>query len=883
MNIVVVESPAKAKAINKYLGQDYKVLASYGHVRDLSAKEGSVLPDDGFAMTWAVDTRAQKRIGEIAEALKGADHLYLATDPDREGEAISWHVMELLSERGALNGVEVKRVVFHEITRNAVLEAMTHPRDLDKPLIEAYLARRALDYLVGFTLSPVLWRKLPGSRSAGRVQSVALRMICEREAEIEAFKAREYWTVDGEFANAKSEMLTARLTHLGGEKLTKFSLGGEAEAKAASDRISSLEFSVGEIERKQVRRHPQPPFTTSTLQQEASRKLGFSASRTMRIAQRLYEGLDIGGDTVGLISYMRTDSVRLSNEAIAECRRLIPAQYGQAYLPDAPRIYKSRAKNAQEAHEAIRPTDFFCLPQEIVRLLDSDQFRLYELIWKRAVASAMESARLDQVAINVAAADGTTLRATGSTVTFDGFLRLYQEGRDDPAEGANGEQTLPRLTEGEAMSRRKVIPEQHFTQPPPRYTEASLVKRMEELGIGRPSTYASILSVLQQRDYVRLEKKRFVPEDRGRLVTSFLVSFFKRYVEYDFTARMENRLDDISGGKANWKEVMGGFWESFAAAVAETKDLTTTEVIDALDEVLGPHFFNDDGSGRNPRDCPNCDSGRLGLKLGKYGAFIGCSTYPECKYTRKLAAGDESPEAALIGANGPVNLGGDAVSGEAVTLRNGPYGFYIQLGEGEDKKKPKRVSLPKEIAPDALTLKTALGLLALPRDVGPHPDTGKMIQAGIGRFGPYLRHNGAYASLGPDEDLLTIGLNRAVDLLQNAKPRGESGKLRVLGEHPEDGKPVSLHGGRYGPYVKHGSINATVPPDRSLDTLTLDEALVLIADRVARGPAKKKTARKTGKKTAKKAGTGKSKARKAAARKRAAKKRIAPRVPTDAG
>jgi DNA topoisomerase-1 len=433
------------------------------------------------------------------------------------------------------------------------------------------------------------------------------------------------------------------------------------------------------------------------------------------------------------------------------------------------------------------------------------------------------------------------------------------------------------------LSRRKVIPEQHFTQPPPRYTEASLVKRMEELGIGRPSTYASILSVLQQRDYVRLEKKRFVPEDRGRLVTSFLVSFFKRYVEYDFTARMEDRLDDISGGKANWKEVMGGFWESFAAAVAETKDLTTTEVIDALDEVLGPHFFNDDGSGRNPRDCPNCDTGRLGLKLGKYGAFIGCSTYPECKYTRKLAAGDESPEAALIGANGPVNLGGDAVSGEAVTLRNGPYGFYIQLGEGEDKKKPKRVSLPKEIAPDALTLKTALGLLALPRDVGPHPDTGKMIQAGIGRFGPYLRHNGAYASLGPDEDLLTIGLNRAVDLLQNAKPRGESGKLRVLGEHPEDGKPVSLHGGRYGPYVKHGSINATVPPDRSLDTLTLDEALVLIADRVARGPAKKKTARKTGKKTAKKAGTGKSKARKAAARKRAAKKRIAPRAPTDAG
>jgi len=883
VNIVVVESPAKAKAINKYLGQDYKVLASYGHVRDLSAKEGSVLPDDGFAMTWAVDTRAQKRIGEIAEALKGADHLYLATDPDREGEAISWHVMELLSERGALNGIEVKRVVFHEITRNAVLEAMAHPRDLDKPLIEAYLARRALDYLVGFTLSPVLWRKLPGSRSAGRVQSVALRMICEREAEIEAFKAREYWTVDGEFANAKGEMLTARLTHLGGEKLTKFSLGGEAEAKAASDRISSLEFSVGEIERKQVRRHPQPPFTTSTLQQEASRKLGFSASRTMRIAQRLYEGLDIGGDTVGLISYMRTDSVRLSNEAIAECRRLIPAQYGQAYLPDAPRIYKSRAKNAQEAHEAIRPTDFFCLPQEIVRLLDSDQFRLYELIWKRAVASAMESARLDQVAINVAAADGTTLRATGSTVTFDGFLRLYQEGRDDPAEGTDGEQTLPRLTEGEAMSRRKVIPEQHFTQPPPRYTEASLVKRMEELGIGRPSTYASILSVLQQRDYVRLEKKRFVPEDRGRLVTSFLVSFFKRYVEYDFTAQMENRLDDISGGKANWKEVMGGFWESFAAAVAETKDLTTTEVIDALDEVLGPHFFNDDGSGRNPRDCPNCDTGRLGLKLGKYGAFIGCSTYPECKYTRKLAAGDESPEAALIGANGPVNLGSDAVSGEAVTLRNGPYGFYIQLGEGEDKKKPKRVSLPKEIAPDALTLKTALGLLALPRDVGPHPDTGKMIQAGIGRFGPYLRHNGAYASLGPDEDLLTIGLNRAVDLLQNAKPRGESGKLRVLGEHPEDGKPVSLHGGRYGPYVKHGSINATVPPDRSLDTLTLDEALVLIADRVARGPAKKKTARKTGKNTAKKAGTGKSKARKAPARKRAAKKRIAPRAPTDAG
>ena len=850
MNVVIVESPAKAKTVNKYLGPGYTVLATYGHVRDLPAKDGSVRPEDGFAMSWAVDSKAEKRIADIARALRGAENLYLATDPDREGEAISWHVLELLDQRGALSGVKVKRVAFNEVTRNAVLEAMGRPRDLDMPLIEAYLARRALDYLVGFTLSPVLWRKLPGSRSAGRVQSVALRLICEREAKIEAFRPREYWTVEADFRTQSGAPFTAQLTHLDGTKLDELALPDEAAARAAVAAIESRAFAVKGVERKTTRRHPAAPFTTSTLQQEAARKLHFGAKRTMQVAQKLYEGVTIGGETVGLITYMRTDGVQMAAGAVAACRRLIGAEYGEAYLPEAPKVHKTKAKNAQEAHEAIRPTDIGHRPDDIAPHLDNDQRRLYALVWKRTVASQMASAVLDQMAVDVGSDDGAvSLRATSSVVAFDGFFRLYREGRDD-AEDEDTEHSLPDLRKGEAVVRTHIRPEQHFTQPAPRYTEASLVKRLEELGIGRPSTYATILSVLQDRDYVRLEKKRFLPEDRGRLVTAFLVSFFEHYVEYDFTAQMEDQLDDISGGRVERKKVLRDFWTAFAAAVEETRGLTFKEVLEALDEELGPHFFPDDGSGRDPRACPNCAGGRLGLRLGKFGAFIGCANYPECKYTRKLAvAGDTHKDAPAV-ADGPLNLGADPASGEAVTLRKGPYGFYVQLGEGTAKQKPRRVSLPKEMDPAAVTLEAALGLLSLPREVGPHPATGKMITAGIGRFGAYLEHDGAYASLGGSEDVLTIGLNRAVDLLQGARPRKSSGPLRVLGAHPEDGKPVTLHKGRYGPYVKHGRINASLPKNKALEALSFEDALALIAARAAKGA---RTRKKTGKK---RAGTG---------------------------
>ncbi|MEE8517166.1 MAG: type I DNA topoisomerase [Alphaproteobacteria bacterium] len=859
-NIVVVESPAKAKTINKYLGPDYTVLATFGHVRDLPSKDGSVRPDEGFAMTWVVNDKAEKHLKAISNALKSADNLYLATDPDREGEAISWHVLRLLEERKALNGVNVKRVVFHEITKNAVLEAMKHPRDIDRPLVDAYLARRALDYLVGFTLSPVLWRKLPGSRSAGRVQSVALRLICERESAIEVFKPREYWTVETDFSTEKGAMLTTRLTHLGGEKLTKFSLENASQAEAAVARINTLDFKVVTIERKQARRNPQAPFITSTLQQEASRKLGFGASRTMQTAQKLYEGVEIDGEMVGLITYMRTDSVQLSQDAIGAIRRFIPREYGDAYLPSSPRAYKSTARNAQEAHEGIRPTDITRLPMDGAHKLNQDQLRLYDLIWKRTVASQMENARIDQVAIDVGGGDGTVLRATGSSIAFDGFLKLYREGRDDPVNGTelagdgDEERMLPPVNEGETMARNRVNPDQHFTQPPPRFTEASLVKRLEELGIGRPSTYASIISVLQDRDYVVLEKKRFVPVDRGRIVTSFLESFFEHYVEYDFTAQLENQLDDISSGRIDWKQVLGNFWTAFAAAVEGTKDLTITDVIDCLDAELGPHFFPDDGSGKDFRVCPACGSGRIGLKLGKYGAFIGCSGYPECKYTRKLTIMNGEPDDSVALANGPIELGIDSATGDVVSLRHGPYGLYFQKGEVEkpakgkakSKEKPKRVSLPKGMSPETVTLETALGLLSLPREVGKHPETDKAITAGIGRFGPYVRHGTTYASLDDADDVLTVGLNRAVDLIQSAKPKkGAAGRMREIGDHPADGKPIGLYKGRYGPYVKHGRINASVPADKSPDTLTLEDAVALLDARAQKkkGAATKKASR----------------------------------------
>jgi len=832
-SVVVVESPSKAKTINKYLGRGYTVLASYGHVRDLPPKDGSVRPDDDFAMSWQVDPKADKRLKEIAAAVKGADHLFLATDPDREGEAISWHVEEVLRQRKALKGVDVKRVVFNEVTKQAVLEAFRHPRALDRELVDAYLARRALDYLVGFTLSPVLWRKLPGSRSAGRVQSVALRLVCEREDEIEAFRAQEYWTVEAEFTTPAGERFRARLTHLDGKRLDKFDLKTEADARAAADKIlRATDYAVASVEKKQVRRNPPPPFTTSTLQQEASRKLGLSASRTMRIAQRLYEGVTIGGDTVGLITYMRTDGVTLSNEAIAAARRLIAQDHGARYVPDEPRIYRTQAKNAQEAHEAIRPTDMFRRPPQVARNLDAEQRALYELVWKRALASQMATALIDQVAVDIEPADkSVTLRATGSTIAFDGFLALYHEDEDDPAETEDGSR-LPTLEERQTLARGAVEPLQHFTQPPPRYTEASLVKKLEELGIGRPSTYASILQVLQDRNYVRLEKKRFIPEDRGRVVTAFLTSFFDRYVEYGFTADLENKLDDISGGRIEWQKVLADFWRDFSAAVDATKDLNITQVIDALDEVLGRHFFPEDKSGRDPRLCPACQNGRLGLRLGKFGAFIACSNYPECRYTRALGLerGDGTN-----GDTGPRELGDDPATGEKVTLKKGPYGSYVQLGAGENGEKPKRASLPKGMAPADVTLEAALKLLALPREVGRHPEDGEPIVAGIGRFGPYVRHGKAYKSIPAGDDVLTIGLNRAVSLLAEPRTgRGGRSPLRVVGAHPEDQAPVNLYRGRYGPYVSHAGVNATVPSDIDPEELTLDEAVALLAAQAAK-------------------------------------------------
>jgi DNA topoisomerase-1 len=875
-DVVVVESPAKAKTINKYLGPGYTVLASYGHIRDLPSKDGSVRPDADFEMDWEVDARSEKHIKAIADAVKGADKLYLATDPDREGEAISWHVQEVLANKNLLKDVDVKRVVFNEITKDAVKGAFEHPRELDRELVDAYLARRALDYLVGFTLSPVLWRKLPGSRSAGRVQSVALRLICEREAEIEVFKKQEFWSIKATFAADGGHKLSAQLTHLNGDKLGKMDLGSEADAMRAKQTVEAGQFSVADVQRKQTRRNPAPPFTTSTLQQEAARKLYFSAKRTMQVAQRLYEGINIGGETVGLITYMRTDGVTMAAEAVEACRGMIKDSYGAPYLPGEPRVYKSKAKNAQEAHEAVRPTDVTRRPEDVAAFLDDDQKKLYDLIWKRTVASQMENAVLDQVAVDIAAADKSSiLRATGSVIAFDGFLKVYQEGKDEQQDAADGDddnklRILPDVKEGQSLARQEVEADQHFTQPPPRYTEASLVKRLEELGIGRPSTYASIISVLQDRNYVKLENRRFEPEDRGRLVTAFLASFFERYVEYDFTAGLEERLDDISGGRREWKQVLRDFWEAFSKAVDGTKELRVREVLDTLDELLGPHFFPDRPDGSNPRKCPACTDGRLGLKLGKFGAFIGCSNYPECRHTQALAVPNgEDGDAAEAAVEFPRLLGNDPNTGLPVTVRKGPYGAYVQLGEAEEGgPKPKRASLPKGMSPATIDLETALGLLSLPRDVGEHPETGDMITAGLGRFGPFIKMGGTYVSL-KEDDVLTIGLNRAVALLAD-KPRKDPPK--ELGKHPGDKKPVTLKAGRWGPFVQHGKLMASLPKDLDKAAVTLEKAIELLEAKAAKdgkkvpakkaapkkkaaakkSTAKKKPAKKTAQKTAKK-------------------------------
>ncbi len=848
MNVVVVESPAKAKTINKYLGDTYKVLASYGHVRDLPRKDGSVRPDEDFAMAWQVDERSEKQIKEIARALKGAEKLYLATDPDREGEAISWHIEEILRQRNLLKNIDVERVVFHEITADAVRDAFNQPRPVNQELVDAYLARRALDYLVGFTLSPVLWRKLPGARSAGRVQSVALRLVCDREAEIEAFKPREYWSLDAQLATERGDPFTARLTHLADKKLDRFDIADEATAQAAKAAIEAADLSITEIERKRTKRNPRPPFTTSTLQQAASSKLGFGATNTMRTAQRLYEGIELGGETVGLITYMRTDSVTLSRDAISGCRALIGNDYGDDYLPAKARIYKTKAKNAQEAHEAIRPTDLFRRPSDIGRYLKDDERRLYDLIWRRTVAAEMAEAQIDQVAVDI---DGSTgglrLRATGSTVAFDGFLKVYRESNDDAPAAANGdasgddERRLPTMNEGESADRKAVAANQHFTQPPPRYSEASLVKKLEELGIGRPSTYASTLQVLQDRDYVTLDKRRFVPVDKGRLVTAFLTSFFTRYVEYDFTARMEEKLDEISDGQIDWKTVLRDFWDPFSAVAEVTQELRTRAVLDSLDEVLGPHFFPVREDGTDPRLCPACSAGRLGLRVGRHGPFLGCSGYPECRFTRRLSIDGEEADDADVAAC-PKVLGVDPETGKEVSLRKGPYGLYVQLGEAEGKERPKRSSLPKGMPAADLTLATALGLLSLPRDIAPHPEDGVMIQAGIGRFGPYVKHGPVYVSLEAGDEVLTVGINRAVDLIASkGQKRGGAKALRELGEHPGDKKPITLHEGRYGPYAKHGRINATIPKDKDPAELTLAEAVALVDARAAKGKSPRKT------------------------------------------
>ncbi len=896
MNVVIVESAAKAKTINKYLGSAYKVIASFGHVRDLPSKDGSVEPGNDFAMHWDVDGGSQKILKEIADAVKKADKLILATDPDREGEAISWHILEVLRQKKAIGkNLAVERVAFNAVTKDAILTALAHARQIDEPLVAAYLARRALDYLVGFTLSPVLWRKLPGARSAGRVQSVALRLVCDRESEIEAFKTDEYWTIEALLSTRAGEDVRARLAAIDGRTLKKLDIKDEAAAHAIKAAVEGRPFTVSSVDKKAVRRNPAAPFTTSTLQQEASRKLGFSAKQTMQVAQRLYEGLDIGGETVGLITYMRTDGVQIVPEAVAEIRALIERQYSKRYIPPFVREYKAKAKNAQEAHEAIRPTDVTRTPRDMARHLQTDQAALYELVWTRAVASQMASAEMEQTSAGIAApgADGKTygFRATGTVVVFDGFLKLYEEGRDDKAPSLDkvedededaAARRLPPLAPGDPLSLKSlagssgVDATRHFTEPPPRYSEATLVKRMEELGIGRPSTYASTLAVLRDRDYVRLDKKRLVPEDKGRLVTAFLESFFKRYVEFDFTADLEEKLDLISDGKLAWKDVLRDFWRDFAGAVEGIKDLRVGDVLDALNELLGPHVFPAKEDGSDPRACPSCGTGRLSLKIsGKYGAFVGCGNYPECRYTRQLASQGEGA-AETVGLDGKV-LGEDPATGLAVTLKSGRFGPYVQLGEAAGDEKPKRSSLPKGVDAGSLDLGKALELLSLPREVGTHPETGLPITAGIGRYGPFVLHDKTYANLENVEEVFTVGVNRAVTLIADKKA-GKGGRfgraaarqvLKDLGEHPAAGGKIEVLSGRYGPYISHNKINANVPKGRDPASLSVAEAVELLAERAAKGGGKKKPARKAAAaekaKPAKKPATKKAKRAKAEA------------------
>jgi DNA topoisomerase-1 len=844
MQLVIVESPAKAKTIEKYLGKDFRVLASFGHIRDLPPKDGSVRPDDDFAMDWELYGNKQDKVREIIDLAKQADRLILATDPDREGEAISWHVRELLAKRRALPK-DVQRVTFNAITKEAVTTAMAHPRELDQDLIDAYLARRALDYLFGFTLSPVLWRKLPGAKSAGRVQSVALRLIVQREREIEVFKPEEYWQVVARMLHDGTHF-PARLVKFEGKKLEKLSLGEAGIAARAKAAVEQGAFRVEEVETKPVRRNPYPPFTTSTLQQEAARKLGFSASHTMRVAQTLYEA--------GAITYMRTDGVQMDHSAISAARVEINNRFSGHYVPEKPRHYETKAKNAQEAHEAIRPTDF---TRDTYG--SGDEAKLYALVWKRALASQMASAALERTTVTLR--DGTgqhELRATGQVVKFPGFMAVYDESRDQKSDEDEDGNLLPIIGKGDMPHKEGVDASQHFTQPPPRYSEASLVKRLEELGIGRPSTYAATLQVLKDRAYVRTEKNRFFAEESGRLLTAFLERFFPRYVAYEFTAGMEDELDDVSGGRAAWRSVLEAFWKDFKPKSDEVMEKKPSEVTEALDEFLGDYLFPPREDGTDPRKCPACEAGRLSLRGGKYGAFIACNNYPECKFTRKFA----QPGGADAGEEG--ELGKHPETGEPIMRKVGRFGPYIQTGEGEAKK---MASIPKDIG--EMTLDWAVKLLSLPRNVGVHPESGEPITASIGRYGPYLAHQGKYARLKTTADVFETGMNLAVTKLAEAAAGGGRGRtaaepLNVFGPHPTSGGEIKLMAGRFGPYVTDGITNATLPKAKDPGELTLEEAIVLIDERAAKGPAKGKK-----KAPAKKAAAKKPAAKKAAAKKEA--------------
>ena len=867
MPVVVVESPAKAKTINKYLGSDYTVLASYGHVRDLPPKNGSVDPDQDFEMLWEISADSRKHVKAIADALADDDALILATDPDREGEAISWHLQQALTQRRAIKKTtDVKRVVFNAITKSAVTTAMKNPRDVDMELVEAYLARRALDYLVGFNLSPVLWRKLPGAKSAGRVQSVCLRLIVDREMEIEAFRSQEYWTVKALLKTPRNQTLEARLTVLGGDKLDKFDIPTAEAAELAVQAIRSRDLAVKSVEARPGTRNPSPPFMTSTLQQEASRKFGMGARQCMAAAQRLYEA--------GHITYMRTDGIDMAPEAVTAARDAIRARFGADYLPAQPRTYKNKAKNAQEAHECIRPTEMTAGPDDL-RLQDADQRRLYELIWKRTLSSQMEAARLERTTVDIFSRDGQVgLRATGQVILFDGFLKIYEEGRDDSED--EDDRRLPQVAEGEPVAKEQVTPEQHFTQPPPRYTEATLVKKMEELGIGRPSTYASIVTTIQDRGYVRKEQNRLFPEDKGRLVTVFLTQYFRRHVEYDFTAGLENELDDVSAGDRDYKEVLRQFWRDFSAAIAETADLRISEVLDSIDEALAPHLYPPKEDGSDPRLCPNCGSGRLSMRTARSGgAFIGCSNYPECRFTRPFGPPLEG-DAAMTGIPPEGKLLGED-QGDEIRVFKGRFGPYVQRGPVTDENpKPPRQSVPKPWVPEEIGLEQAVKLLSLPRELGPHPEDGVTIWANIGRYGPYLKHaesisnkGGTNANLEDVEEVFTIGMNRAVEVLAAKPKRGKPAAqepLKDLGEHPEGGA-MAVMKGRYGPYIRWGKVNATLPETVEPEDVTPELALELITARASKaGKGKAKTAKTADKPKA---------ARKPAAKKAAAKPKAA--------